>query len=261
MSIAYWIRKLLVQFSSPLVMCAAVLAAGTFLAVRGRRPRLARVLLVGGTVLLLLSGYGIPGRWVMGALENRYPPLLGQEAVQVASMPVAVVAVLGCGHVSDPRLPVTSQVDNRSLHRLAEGIRVMHYAPQAKLVLTGGRGFDPVPNSRIVARLARLFGVPSDRIVVRTSPSSTVEEAQVIKPLVGSDPFILVTTASHMPRAMAVFEKQGMHPIPAPTDHELKQAPRNTPDRFFPDSTNLALTHTAVYELLGLAWYRLRGYI
>ena len=160
-----------------------------------------------------------------------------------------------------PDLPLTSQVDNRSLHRLAEGIRVLQYAPQAKLVLTGGRGFDPVPNARIVARLAKLFGVPSARIVVRTSPSSTVEEAQAIKPLVGSTPFILVTTASHMPRAVAVFEKQGMRPIAAPADHELKQAPGSTADMFFPDSTNLAMTHTAVYELLGLAWYRLRGYI
>ena len=45
----------------------------------------------------------------------------------------------------------------------------------------------------------------------------------VVKEIVGKDKFILVTSASHMLRAMALFRKQGMEPIPAPTDYMVKE--------------------------------------
>jgi uncharacterized SAM-binding protein YcdF (DUF218 family) len=218
-------------------------------------------LVFGGTVMLLMFGYGLPARLAMSRLENQYPPLLDKRIQALSRQGVAYIVVLGSGHISDPRLPVTSQVDRQSLFRLAEGIRILHHLPEAKLVFTGGPGFDPRPNAQVVAELARLFGVLPGQMVIRTTPSNTVEEAQAVKPLVGDRAFVMVTTASHMPRAMRVFQKQGLNPVAAPADYELKHAPGPTAGSWFPDSEYLQMAHAAVYELLGQLWYRLRGHI
>ena len=64
-----------------------------------------------------------------------------------------------------------------------------------------------------------------------------------------------------MPRAMALFEKQGMHPIPAPTDHKVKERQAISPEMFFPSADGLNKTKKAFKEYLGLTWAKLRDQI
>jgi len=77
---------------------------------------------------------------------------------------------------------------------------------------------------------------------------------------VGSHPFILVTSAAHMPRAAGFFKKRGLQPIPAPTDF-LNTRHRLDSDDLVPDATKLVRAQIAIYEYLGLAWETLRGKI
>jgi hypothetical protein len=49
--------------------------------------------------------------------------------------------------------PVTDQISKSSLTRLVEGIRIHKELPGSKLVLSGGGGFDPMPNARIMAHM------------------------------------------------------------------------------------------------------------
>jgi uncharacterized SAM-binding protein YcdF (DUF218 family) len=83
----------------------------------------------------------------------------------------------------------------------------------------------------------------------------------LVRRLVGDDRFVLVTSASHMLRSVALFRKQGMEPIPAPTDHWVKRSDGMSPYRFFPGAENLLKTEMAVHEYLGLAWAKIRGQI
>jgi len=85
----------------------------------------------------------------------------------------------------------------------------------------------------------------------------------LFKKIVGPDPFLLVTSAAHMPRSMALFRKQGMNPIPAPTGHQVKERQRGeiSPGSFFPGIGELEKAEMAVYEYLGLAWVKIRGKI
>jgi len=171
------------------------------------------------------------------------------------------VVVLGGGHTSDETLPVTSQINGSSLVRLIEGIRIYRKHQGSKLFLSGGRGFDPIPNAEVMARVAREIGIDESDIILETSSKDTKDEARIIKPVVGSDPFVLVTSASHMPRSMALFKKFEMNPIPAPTGHQVKQRQSLAPSAFFPGSGNLQNSRKALYEYLGMAWARLRGQI
>ena len=50
-------------------------------------------------------------------------------------------------------------------------------------------------------------GIPKEDIIIHNTPKDTKEEAIKIKELLGDERFILITSASHMPRSMAIFKK------------------------------------------------------
>jgi uncharacterized SAM-binding protein YcdF (DUF218 family) len=89
----------------------------------------------------------------------------------------------------------------------------------------------------------------------------TADQAELIAKMLGREKFILVTSAAHMPRSMALFKRRGMQPIAAPTDFRASTTPSSDPTRFFPGATSLGQTQTALHEYLGLAWAWLRGAI
>jgi uncharacterized SAM-binding protein YcdF (DUF218 family) len=60
---------------------------------------------------------------------------------------------------------------------------------------------------------------------------------------------------------MALFQKLGMKPIPAPTDHWVKERKGISPYAFFPRADALRKAELAFHEYLGLAWAKLRGQI
>ena len=70
-----------------------------------------------------------------------------------------------------------------------------------------------------------------------------------------------MTEASHMPRAMALFRKQGTHPIADPMDFRTSSGRPMEPQELFPDAEELRGTQRAVYECLGLAWEKICGKI
>jgi uncharacterized SAM-binding protein YcdF (DUF218 family) len=127
--------------------------------------------------------------------------------------------------------------------------------------LSGGRVFDPVSNAEVMAGIAGELGVDRGDIIVESRPKDTHDEACIIKSIVGSAPFVLVTSASHMPRAMFLFKKIGMNPIPAPTRHRVKSNQSLSLGSFFPHADDLHKSETAVHEYLGIAWAKLKGQI
>ena len=173
------------------------------------------------------------------------------------------IVVLGGGHTSDSRMPANSQLYHPALARLVEAIRLYHSLPGSKLILSGGALYDPVPESEVLADVALALRVEKKNLILESLSRDTEEEAIVIQKMVGKDPFVLVTSASHMPRAMGLFRKLGMHPIPAPTDYGIRESSWEgiSPGMFFPGSTNLQNAEAAVYECLGLVWAKLRNRI
>ena len=92
-------------------------------------------------------------------------------------------------------------------------------------------------------------------------PYDTKDEARLIKDMVRDEPFVLVTSAYHMKRSIALFNKQGMNPVPAPTVHYIKKGQGLSPGEFFPYYGNIKYADIIVREKLGIAWAKLRGQI
>jgi uncharacterized SAM-binding protein YcdF (DUF218 family) len=116
-----------------------------------------------------------------------------------------------------------------------------------------------VSNAGTAALVAESLGVPANDIVKLDLPVDTEEEATQVAQLVGQQPFILVTSASHMPRAMRFFEAKGLHPIPAPANQLAITTPMQTWDKILPSAMFLSHTERAWYETLGSLWQWLKG--
>ena len=100
-------------------------------------------------------------------LELWYPPLLDISTLK----DVKWVVVLGGGHTSSPELPAECpSLDNSSLSRLVEGIRIHRELPGSKLLLSGGAVFDPVPEAVTMAAVARMLGVSPETWCWKVGP-------------------------------------------------------------------------------------------
>jgi uncharacterized SAM-binding protein YcdF (DUF218 family) len=118
-----------------------------------------------------------------------------------------------------------------------------------------------VPHAKVLADVALAIGVDEKALILESVSKDTKDEARLIHKIVERDKFVLVTTASHMPRSVALFKKLGMQPIPAPTDYGVKGSQGMSPGIFFAGSGGLRKAELAFHEYLGLAWARLRGQI
>jgi uncharacterized SAM-binding protein YcdF (DUF218 family) len=189
-------------------------------------------------------------------LERPYPAV----TESVLQKKIKWVVVLGGGSRSNPSLTAADQLDDASLRRLLEGIRLCRHLPKARLILSGGNNQGKTPVARIMREVALNFGLPPSRLIQEESSWDTSDEARLLKKQLGQDPFYLVTSAGHMPRSMAMFKKVGTQPIAAPTDFQAVWEPLTATD-FFPRASALMNTERAFYEYLGLLWGWVRGYL
>lgn len=259
------LKKIISQFFFPMPLIIYIIFAALFLLWFTKKQKAGKILATVGLSILVLFSYETVSNTLLRHLEERY----GMSDIFNVTKPslssknnhIRLIVVLGGGHTSDPNLPLTSQINHYSLVRLIEGIRIYRAIPDSKLLLSGGGGFDPVSNARIMADIAIAIGVDEEDIIVESESKDTEDQAKIIKSFVNSGSFILVTSASHMPRSMALFRKLGMNPIPSATGHLVKTRQGLSPDTFFPSGEDIVKAENAFYEYLGLAWARLRGQI
>jgi uncharacterized SAM-binding protein YcdF (DUF218 family) len=120
-----------------------------------------------------------------------------------------------------------------------------------------------VTEASLAAELLEAYGVPSDSILVESNSRNTHENAINTAVIWLARRFrsgLLVTSATHMPRALASFRKAGLDVAPWPADFRTEHPLVNSVFDFLPDPGALEMTTTAIKEWLGLAVYRLRGW-
>jgi len=140
--------------------------------------------------------------------------------------------------------------------RAWEALRLYNKIPNVKIITSGYSLHDNLTEANKTAQLLIDSGIPSNKILMQKKAKTTFEEALWMKKCVGKKPFILVTSAYHMPRAYAIFKKAGLNPTPAPTDF-------NHPNEYglfsILQSVHLQNTEHAWHEYLGLLVYKLQG--
>jgi len=121
-----------------------------------------------------------------------------------------------------------------------------------KLVVSGGAPDGHVPSAFGYRKVAHELGVPDAAIVVLSEPADTHSEAVELARALGRSPFVLVTSAYHMPRAMRLMELADARPIPAPTGQRVVEDMSWSFHRLLPTAEGLRRTEQALHEYLGL---------
>src|SRR3990170_4403459 len=259
------LKKIIAQLFFHVPLCLEILIVGLLLLLFTRKQKAGKIIITIGVILFTLLSYSALSNTFLRQLEYRYPPLITTTASDFApdeEVPqVRWIVVLGGGHISDPNIPITSQLSGASLVRLIEAIRLHNQIPGSKLILSEGKVFDPVPCAETMAEVAKALGVKQEDLILESESKDTIDEARIIKSIVGNDKFILVTSASHMPRSMDMFKKLGMQPIPAPAGYIMKEKQGISPGDFFPSSGELSKAEGVIYEYLDLLWAKVRGHI
>jgi uncharacterized SAM-binding protein YcdF (DUF218 family) len=205
-----------------------------------RWNRFARTLGIGLIVVLLISAFT--------PLWNR----AGRAVAPAADIGSAeAIIVLASGMAGEMTL------DDESLRRTAEGVRLYQQGLAPLIVFSGGVTVnDTLSESEIRAKFARDVGIPAEAILLEKTANTTREESVRVAELLslrGARRVLLVTESLHMNRGKRLFERAGFQVFPAPSDDysRVLHTPLN----------RLWLMMRVLEESVALVYYRLAGYV
>ena len=248
-----WLGSLLLPL--PLLLILSLL--GLSLLLKHHKRSGASLMLCAMIALTLLSTRPVANALIQ-PLESQYPPYLVEAHAHNTTL-VQDIIVLGAAQVADLSLPLLSQLGNAGLARISEGVHLALAYPEARLIVSGYAGGEGRTSAELYSAVAQRFGIDAARIITLPLPQDTAEEAAAIAPLIRGRHALLVTSASHMPRAMGLFVRQGVTPTAAPVGHlakesaQLKNGAIQLPlYTYLPNAHYLARSETAWHEYLGL---------
>jgi uncharacterized SAM-binding protein YcdF (DUF218 family) len=176
------------------------------------------------------------------------------------TMEADAIAVLGCGHIESDYVPLSSHYQNCSMRRVVHAI-LLHRESGLPIIFSGGR----MPGNRYSEahynrHLALKLGVYIENTFLSLGAIDTASESVLLAEIWKGKAVVLVTTASHMKRAMAYMIRAGITVHPSPTDHSVKVKSVNlfSIHAYLPRWSGLKRTGSAIYERLGLlsqAWF------
>jgi len=180
-------------------------------------------------------------------LERQYPPLL------IAEQSLDYILVLGSSGIDDPNLPITGQLSATALSRFSEVLRLYYANPNATIVVSGSGFGDSKSHAQLLQQLAIAFNIPKQKIIRLDNTKDTNQEAQQMSVIIEGKKAALVTSATHMPRAMKLFKQYQQFPIAAPAMYLAKENAFTLPSyAYIPSAYQLYKSQVALHEYLGL---------
>lgn len=242
------------MYPSTLVLLLLLLA---FVLLLIRRRRGAGLSLLMALILVFLGSSPLVSD-VYHRHERQHPP------TPIAQSPTADAIVLLAGDISIPIPPrVESQIrGNRSAHTLR-----LYRAGKAPLIIVSGGNVFPQegfrPEAAYTADLLQEWGIPQSAIIFEGNSRNTRENALETSKLLKNrqlNRVLLVTSAFHMPRALATFRGAGIDAIPSPSSISAELA-QPTLLNWIPSLDGLGTIQSVAHEKIGIFVYRIRGWI
>lgn len=248
------------------------------------RPSNAGLLLLVAAATLLLLGFAAAGSlilllavfvaaaiawtplpyWLLRPLESHYPAFDPQQLD--LTRPVHGIILLGGGVNASRGDQPNGPIFTSAGARLFVVLELARLFPEATILLSGGVPDRLAVRSYSEAGLTRdlliRLGIAPERIVMEERSRNTFENARE-SAMFFSEPgarWFLVTSAAHMPRAMAAFGTRAAQLIPCCADYKTQG--RVDDERLFGSAAHGWLcADIAAREWLGLIAYRLSGRI
>jgi uncharacterized SAM-binding protein YcdF (DUF218 family) len=230
-----------------------LLVVALILAATGRRRGAVAVAVTGCAAVLALSLSPVSDL-LLRPIEGRYEPL---DPVAARSFAAEAIVLLGGGVASDAPAGEGQDLPDRAGTARALAAARLQRSLSLPVIASGGRAAsDRTRQSRAeaAARLLVDLGVPAGSVLSETESRTTWESALKVRDAWGPRRVVLVTSAYHMPRAAACFERLGIAVLAAPTDY-LSTASSSFLD-WLPSPVALSASCTALGEYAAIAGYR-----
>jgi uncharacterized SAM-binding protein YcdF (DUF218 family) len=285
----FGLKKFISQFLMPIPLVCECLLLGWILFRFTQYKKTGKFFYLLAFTLFLAFGYGW-GRTYLYNLERRYPSF-EPTPEQCEAYRGANIVVLGQGMPESSDLPLRYQNNEVFDRRLFEGVRVAKLIPDSRLIIAMAGEATNTVKQLFLDEYMSLVNFPTNRVFMFTTARDTSEEAACAKQVIekyanarmrecanngGAQStitnvhsaatirefenssiraLILATSASHIPRAMKIFQKAGMDPIPAPCDYTDVNPPEVVWREWYllpmPEGRNIKSSERALYEWLG----------
>ncbi len=217
---------------------------------------------VAGIAVVVSCSNPIIADAMLGSLENDH------SAKPVSEYDEAE-AIVVLGGVTGAKIPPRQSADvNSGFDRLLEGMRLYKAGKAPILVVSGGTipsltGSEITEGERLRDLVREYGGIDQQQLLVESKSRNTFENAVYVKQRLdkhAASRILLVTSASHMWRAVGCFEKQGFAVTPAPADIEVVPRPFGL-QRILPSAEAMKYSSRAVKEYVGWVVYWIRGWL
>lgn len=196
------------------------------------------------------------GNLVLNPLERSFP------ANPDVQNPAGIIVLGGAEDAAPAYAGGFAQVDDAG-DRLIATISLARRYPEAVVLYSGGKvALTPVEQGsfELGPDVLRRLGLSEDRLIIEGQSRTTAENATralALKPETSGGQWILVTSASHMRRALGSFCAAGWdNLVPYPTDYRGGAFWADVGWNF---ADNLGELNVGVKEWIGLAAYRIAG--
>lgn len=252
--------KFLTWIASPIGLLISGLALALLCNLLRWRKMAISIAAIATLQLLALSTPFVSDR-LLGSLEHRARQLQTEDespAKPLDVQPYTAIVVLG-GSINPAYPPLRAHPDlNDAADRIWHAARLYRQGVAPLIIATGGKGpgledrHDFASEAAAMRELLMDLGVPSSAIMLEESSRTTRENAEFTRKIIGTGRIALVTSAFHMPRAAATFQRAGVRADAFPTDFRV--VPETDPAwaRWLPKSEYLQRSEMALKEYLAL---------
>ncbi|WP_446011536.1 YdcF family protein [Candidatus Electrothrix sp.] len=225
----------------------------SFIFLRGNRKWIAGLTLLLSVIVLWGASTQKTAELVMHSLERHYPPVAVQDTPKAE-------AIVVLGGVTRGMVPGNGLTDlSGGVDRIVHAARLFKAEKAPLLVLSGGNAPGYRSEAEDMADILQLMDIPADKMLLETKSRNTQQNAlycQEIFQQRGIRNILLVTSASHMRRAEAIFNGIGVFVIPAATDYQLVERAPSFLD-WLPQAGALEMTTKGIKEYIGYWVYLL----
>ena len=240
----------------PLPLLLFIFFIGLILLLFTKKQKTAKCFLISSFILLFSLSMQPVSEQIVRPAERHHPPIMQNQSAQG----VQYILLLGSGGIADPALPVTGQLSATALSRFTEALRLYHANPDAILVVSGSGFGDLKSHAQLMEELALSISIPKEKIIRLDNTFDSDDEARLMSAIIGDKKSLLVTSASHMDRALQLFFKYGSTPTPAPANYLVKDRQSAMPSYYYiPSSYYLYKTEIVWHEYLGKLQNWLKG--
>ena len=218
-------------------------------------------------IILFLSGNSWVSNWLAQSLE--------WQNIPKTELPTADVIVVLGGGIRSQAYPRPDVDFSEAGDRVWYGASLYRAGKAPKIIVSGGRitwKGGGKPESEDLTKLLVRMGVPAGDIIPEADSMNTRDNAVYVQKILKANNFktiLLVTSAMHMPRSMAIFKHLGIKAIAAPTDYRVSQLELDQPNlqtesvilSLMPDEENLSVTTSAIREYIGMWVYKVKDWI